>query len=97
MDIIIAMVLEAIISVKAPAPAAVLGGCITLGGAALAMQSNVAGEKMTLSFRFLRFDKQKNVFPFALYFGTVLMQQETQLRVACCAWWQQRSILSLQS
>jgi len=43
LDIVIAMVLEAIISVKAPAPAAVLGGCITLGGAALAMQSNIAG------------------------------------------------------
>lgn len=43
LDIVIAMVLEAIVAVKAPAPAAVLGGIITLGGACLAMQSNIAG------------------------------------------------------
>lgn len=59
MDIVIAMVLEAMISGKAPAPAAVLGGCITLGGAALAMQSNVAGaEKLILCSRLFAFDKQ---------------------------------------
>ena len=58
-DIVIAMVLEAIISGKAPAPAAVLGGCITLGGAALAMHSNVAGtEKLILRSRLFAFDKQ---------------------------------------
>lgn len=59
LDIVIAMVLEAIISVKAPAPAAFLGGCITLGGAALAMHSNVAGtEKLILRSRLFAFDKQ---------------------------------------
>eukprot|EP00435_Cladocopium_sp_Y103_P049154 s500_g14.t1 len=43
LDIVIAMVLEAIVALKAPAPAAVLGGLITLGGASLAMQTHIAG------------------------------------------------------
>lgn len=43
LDIVIAMVLEAIVALKAPAPAAILGGLITLGGACLAIQTQIAG------------------------------------------------------
>ena len=43
LDIVIAMVLEAIVALKAPSPAAILGGLITLGGACLAIQTQIAG------------------------------------------------------